>query len=204
MEARMGWVVLAATIAGCGTEGAQVGPIKIASSRFEFEDAKVDASCTEPHWRLAGGVTTDTDCGGLFDYCVRTHAGVQSLADTTQTATVYAKYTTPDGKEVRKTQSVTLGPGTTQDLTFTFEEASIGDDKPNVEVVIDARICTRLTCNVTNTGDAAGTASVEAAYDGATRTDQLNLAPGQTRTLTYDFPGALLGGQAVCRLSASQ
>jgi hypothetical protein len=186
---------------GCAG-GSQLGPVKLASPRFEFTNLKADDSCTEPYWKVED-LQLDSSCGGLFDYCVRARATVKSLADVAQHAEVFAVYTTPEGKEVKKKQDVSLDPREILPLTFTFDEASMGDDKPKVRVSVDSKACARVSCDVSNTGDAAGTAQVEGLFGGQTRAQSVNLAPAQTRTVTFDFAGMEAKGAGSCRMAPS-
>ncbi len=194
-------VVMGFLVLGCAG-GSQVGPVKIASPRFEFTNVKVDDSCTEPYWKVED-LQLDSSCGGLFDYCVRARATVASLAAVPQRGAVFAVYTTPEGKEVKKKQDVSLDPHEVVPLTFTFDEASMGDDKPNVRVAVDSKACARVSCDVSNTGDAAGTAHVEGLFSGKSRAQSVNLAPAQTRTVTFDFAGTEAKGTGSCRMTPS-
>lgn len=199
MNVCMWRIPLIALVLGCGS-GVQVGPIKVASPRFEFSNVKVDDSCSVPYWRV-GDLKLDSECGGFLDYCVRAQTLVTSMAESQQQGTVVATYTTPDGKEVSKKQQLTLAEKGSQAVTFDFDEASVGDDAPNVRVRVDMKSCTRVACDVTNTGDAAGTASVQGIFHAKTKASSINLAPGQTRTLTFDFPELEAKGQGLCKLA---
>lgn len=193
------WALIVVFASGCGS-GAQVGPFKVASPRFEFANVRVDDSCSVPYWRVAD-LKLDSSCGGLLDYCVRAQANVTSMTDSDQQGTVVATYTTPAGKEVSKKQQLSVPGKGSKPVTFSFDEASVGDDNPNVQVRVDVKSCARIACDVTNTGDAAGTASVQGAFQGKTKASPINLAPGQTRTVTFDFPDVKPEGQGVCQLA---
>ncbi len=173
-------------------------------ARIEAESVEVDDSCAEPAW-VVEDLQTSAGCTTAEAACIDVTCQVRTLGDAAAAGTVTAIFRPGNGDEVRKSQEHLVQAGASRPITFEFTELGEDDGEPTVECVADRSTCIRVACHVTNTGDAAGTAVVQAAYSapGAgeyAEQHTVNLAPGQTRTVTTDFSGAPGGGEGACRV----
>jgi hypothetical protein len=197
-----GWIVLFAALSlGCA-DIAGLGRKLIAEPRIELSAVRVDDACTAPKWRL-DEAKGDTTCGGLFEHCVRVTCRVTALSEGGAFGKVSAWYTSDGGAEIRREQEISIPGDATRELVFDFEEAKIGDQGAKYGCVAETTPCQTVYCDVTNTGDAPGTAKVKGKFTTmkgvhVESESEVNLAVGQTRTVSFDFVGQAEQGVGAC------
>jgi|GEM_PF-4064346 len=173
------------------------------AARYELAEVRVDLSCSKPAWEQHDGGSWSDACTNLLDYCIEVTCPIRAIGDEAAEGVVEAVMTTSDGTEVRKSQRLRVAPGGVEEARFEFPEAQIDAPVASVLCVPGRADCTRVACDVMNTGDAAGTASFKVTY---AMPDQpvlvqrklVDLAPGQTRTVVGDFEGGRPPGEGRC------
>ncbi len=178
----------------------------IASSRLEAANIKVDNSCATPQWQVADQTSSDA-CGGIFDYCLRVNCTIAASGSDPAQGEVAAVYMAAGGIEFRKKSSLAVNPGASRAISFDFSEAELAHSDITYRCEALQNDCARVSCDVTNTGDAAGTGEVTLSFEasnGAVKTGRksVNLAVGQTRSVSYDFPG-FQGGTGRCAVAVT-
>lgn len=183
---------------------AEVGGRLFAEPRLEVASVRADDACTIPKWRL-DEARGDLQCGGLFEHCVRVTCRVTALGEEGAFGTVSAWYTSDGGAKVERKQEISIPGDATRELTFDFEEAKLGDQDVRYGCTAETTPCRTVYCDVTNTGDAPGTARVVGKHTTmkgvhVESESEVNLAPGQTRTVSFDFVGQSEQGVGSCEL----
>jgi len=144
------------------------------------------------------GQEVETDANGEY--------GISGVGTGEQTVTANAV----DYSETTTTVEVSGSKTTEQDISLEPGEAAL-----NTEIsVSDASAGGTVTAEatVTNTGDATGTQTVAFTFDGESKTEEVTVAPGESRTVTAEWTveeageyevGASVDGQTVARESVN-
>jgi len=185
------WLELHLEIEPSGTDGQSTGSVA-GTVTDENGDPLADATVS------VGGESVTTDANGEYE--------ISGVGTGEQTATANAA----DYSETTTTVEVSEGETTEQDISLEPGEAAL-----NTEIsVSDASAGGTVTAEatVTNTGDATGTQTVAFTFDGESKTEEVTVAPGESRTVTAEWTveeageyevGASVDGQTVARESVN-
>lgn len=143
-----------------------------------------------PAWDIDAG-TVDNDCGGLFQYCVRTLCVVRSEDPEPTAGNIVFTFDQRQG-HYKQHKHVELGPNQEAKVAATFPEARLlgGEGKGGCEV---ERTGTRVVCTATNRGQQSHDVEIVARLtdaEGVVSAEQRQLAtiaPGRAESLRFTF-----------------
>ncbi len=169
------------------------------NARFDVTNVVV-SDCSSPNWQRLD-IKMDDSCTRLGDDCTTVRCQFLNLSSESQTGTLTGTYTS--GGLVTRIQQVQLGPNQTAWFKFDFPESQLFDSDARGDCFVAPEhisYCAEIECQVSNTGDASGTATVELGFGWLpTKEAKVDLAPGQTRGVSRKFelegePGPRAGG----------